>query len=76
MITRGEKQAIKMFLQDPKWQIVEHIAQERVEKIRGDSIVKDTEWETLRTALLNEGNVRGVKEFIQELYRLAQEANE
>ena len=72
MISKVEQKQIKALVQDPKWQTLENLVEELIEKIRDDSIVGDSEWETLRTALLNEGRIRGMRDLIQEAYRTAQ----
>lgn len=72
MITATERQQIKYILQSPQWQTIERVAHLLCDKISYDSVVMETEWDTLRTAILNEGKTRGIKELIQELYREAQ----
>ena len=72
MISKVEQKQIKALVQEPKWQTLENLVEELIEKIRDDSIVGDSEWETLRTALLNEGRIRGMRDLIQEAYRTAQ----
>ena len=72
MITKAEQEQIKAILQDPKWQTIEHLANEYCDKVSYDAVVGSSQWDTLRNALMNEGRVRGVKEFIKELYDLLQ----
>jgi len=67
-MTKGERDQIKLILQDSKWQTVERLANVLCDKISYDSVVRSSEWDTISTALTNEGQVRGIKRFIQELY--------
>ncbi len=68
MITTGEREQIKAILQSPQWQVIERMAEIYCDRVKYDSMIADSQWETLRRLLINEGKVRGVKEFIQELY--------
>ena len=72
MISKSEKQQLKALLQDSKWQTLENLAKELCDEIKERTIVGDTEWETLQNALLNEGQIRGIKNLLQEAYRQAQ----
>ena len=72
-LTTGERTQIRQILQSPGWQTAERLANILCDKIAYQSKVKDTEWETIRTALMEEGEVRGVKRFIQEMYNQAQQ---
>ena len=71
MINQNEKSQIKALLQSPQWKTVEQVANELCDKVAYDSKVRDTEWDTLKTTLIDEGQVRGIKRLIQELYNLA-----
>ena len=73
MITKTEQQQIKTILQDPKWATVENVATSICDRISYQSVVGDSEWETLSAALINEGKVRGIREFIQELFNQSQQ---
>mgnify|MGYP001567786782 FL=1 len=64
-----EKQQLKAILSDPRFQTVENLAQIVIADIRKDSCVKETEWETLKETLLQEGQQRGIIRFIQECYK-------
>ena len=70
-LTKGEQQHIKSLLTSPQWQVAESIANQFRDKIAYESVVRDTEWETIKTALLQEGRVQGIKMFTDELYRIA-----
>lgn len=72
MITEGQKQQIKAVLQSPQWPAVEELAKEIQEKIRSESPLQRTQWETLKATIFKEGRLMGISEFVQELYRQAQ----
>ena len=72
MITEGQKQQIKAVLQSPQWPAVEELAKEMQENIRSESSLRQTQWETLQTTIFKEGRLKGISEFLQELYKQAQ----
>ena len=71
-LTKGERQQIRQILQTPQWATVDRLANLLCDKISYSSKVKDTEWETLKTVLTEEGEVRGIKRLIQEMFNQAQ----
>lgn len=73
MISARDKSQLKRLFQSPEWRLVEQIASDLVAKWRSDSVVKDSEWDTLKTALINEGQTRGVKSLLQEILNQAQD---
>lgn len=72
MITELEKSQIRQIIGSPQWKTIENLANELCQKIREESIVQDTEWGTLKMALLNEGQRQGISRFFQELLRHVQ----
>ena len=73
MISSNERTMVKNLLTQPQWRLAEQIANEMCSKLKEDSIVRNTEWDTIQAALLNEGQIRGIRNFIQELYQQAQQ---
>lgn len=65
---KKEKSLLRDLVSDPKWQIIMNIADEKCKRIQGTSNLKDSDAETLKSTYLNEGKVRGIREFIQEIY--------
>ena len=49
------------------WSAIEDFARQYCDKIQYDTIVRDSEWETIKAALIQEGQVQGIKKFLQEL---------
>ena len=74
MITKADKSQIKQLIQSPAWRVVEQIAQDFITRTRDAGVVRDTEWDTLKSALSQEGQVQGINGLIQELYKHAQDA--
>jgi len=72
MISNSEKSQIKILLQSPQWKVAERVAGELCDKISYNSKLRPTEWETLQTLLIQEGQVQGIKLFVKELYNEAQ----
>lgn len=72
MITNPEKSQIKSLLQSPAWGAVEQIANQLIAKIAAEPKIKDTEWDTLKATLIDEGQITGIKRIIQELYNTLQ----
>jgi hypothetical protein len=68
-----EKSQIKQLVQSYQWPVIERFAEELKKKIREDDCSRDTQWETLKTLLLKEGQVRGITRLIQELYKCHEE---
>lgn len=71
MISNPEKRQCRQIIQSPQWKVVEMIANEMCNKINSDSNIRDSEWETVKTTLINDGMVRGIRNFIQEIYNNA-----
>lgn len=72
MYTRLEKSQILNLLRSPQWVSIENIAQEVQKEIQDDAVSHETEWDTIKSALLKEGQISGIKRFIQRLYDIAQ----
>lgn len=72
MYTRLEKSQILNLLRSPQWVSIENIAQEVQKEIQDDAVSHETEWDTIKSALLKQGQVNGIKRFIQRLYDIAQ----
>ncbi len=71
MITEGEKITLKRFLFTQEWKVLEHLIFEMEKDINFRSKIADTEWETVKNTLLNEGEVRGIKRLMQNIIDLA-----
>lgn len=67
-INNKEKSLLIDLLGAPAWQVVMEAADELCTQIKSNSSVRETDSETLKTTYINEGKVRGIREFIQELY--------
>ena len=69
MITTGEKNQVRALITSPGWNVVESLRDECVKQIRSQSCLKDTEWETARTVVFNEGQIEGMNRLLQEILK-------
>lgn len=67
-LAKTERAQLRQLMQQPQWRAFEHLVEEFVAKIKDESIVQDSEWDTLKKALMNEGQARGIRNLIQETY--------
>lgn len=72
MLVKSEKVQLRQLLQTPQWSSLDHLYKDMIEKYKGEFGARDSEWETLRVTLLNEGKIRGLTEFMQEIYQQIQ----
>ncbi len=71
MITKTDKSVIKQFLQSPQWKVIQEVLEEYINRLKDQSNLRDTEWETAKAVAFEEGQIQGIKSLIQELYKLA-----
>ncbi len=71
MIGSNEKTQVRQLLSTPQWQTVESLANSLCVSIKQNSPIKNTVDETLIEVCLQEGQVKGIRLFIQELYKVA-----
>lgn len=74
MLTPQQLGSLKNLLQSPQWKIVEAVAEEFCNETKQASPLRNTEWDTIRELLRQEGKVEGVKNLLQKLYQYAGEA--
>lgn len=70
MIDKKEQSYLKDVVHSQAWGIIQRLATLYCDKIKRERIVKDTEWDTIKSALYQEGQIEGIKKFIAELYEL------
>lgn len=70
-MTKPEQHQIRQLLQTPQWQTAEKLAELIINKIRDESPVRETTDQTAVATLLQEGEIRGIRRLIQELYQQA-----
>jgi hypothetical protein len=68
-LAKTEKTQLKQLLQSPQWSALDHLHKDLIDKYKGEYGARDTEWETIRNTLVNEGKIRGLTELIQEIYK-------
>lgn len=64
-----ERQQLKALIGAPQWSAFEQLADRVCKKIQEEKVSHNTEWETLRALLVSEGQEKGIRRLLQELYR-------
>ena len=73
MLSKTEKSQIRAVTQSPQWITFQKFAEIVIQKIRSNSVIKETNDQTIQELFLQEGKVRGIQEFFQELINLNNE---
>lgn len=71
MRSQQERNQLQQLVGSPQWRTLELVAQELCARLESEPKVKDSEWETLTTTLVNEGKVRGIETLLQEVIKEA-----
>lgn len=71
MLTNSERSQVKVILQSPQWQVIERAMEMYIKNIKEQSCLRDDLWQTARQVAMNEGQVVGLRTFVQELYKEA-----
>ena len=66
-LNKTEKEQIRFLVESSQWQTLERLANLLCSKIRENSPLGDSEWETLKNVFMREGEVQGIKKFLQEI---------
>ena len=74
MITEQEKLVFKKLSLTLEWQLVEKLAKEMIEEIQQRPKMHDNEWDTLKSVIGDESEIKGARRLVQEVYKLAKEA--
>lgn len=67
-LAKTEKTQLRQLMQSPQWGALDHLIRDLIDKAKNGKQAGDTEWDTIRNTLVNEGRERGLTELIQELY--------
>lgn len=71
MLTEAEKSQIRQILGSPQWQMIVRFVELLKIKVKEQPVIGDTEWDTIKNLLINEGRVQGLSEFVQEFFNNA-----
>lgn len=63
-----EESFIRQLVRSQNWSTIENLGRELVEKIKNENVITDTEWETLKNAIMKEGRIEGIKLILSELF--------
>ena len=69
MLSPQQKSALKNLVNSPQWQIVTYIAEEYIKRVNERSTLQGSDWETLKATCLKEGEVQGIRQFVQEIFQ-------
>lgn len=69
-----EKVILKKLSLTKEWEMLKKLSDELILEVRQRSYLKDTEWETLKSVIGNESEIRGLTSLIQRVHILAREA--
>lgn len=72
MLTKNEKDQLRRLIESPHWAAVELLANKLCDKLKDDNVVREDQWSTLKELLTREGQVRGIRLLLQEIYANAQ----
>jgi hypothetical protein len=67
MISPQERSQLKVFVNSPAWPVVQRLADELVVRLEETRQNWDTEWAMVQATLKKEGQVEGVRRFLQEI---------
>jgi hypothetical protein len=67
-LSENQKSALRGLLQSPQWRIVLSLADEYIKRVAERPGLLDTEWESIKQMCLKEGEVQGIRNFLQEVF--------
>ena len=67
MLNPNEKSALRVIQSTPQWSVVLRLKDELIKKINSNSLVGDSEWDTLKAVLERDGKIKGIEQFFQEV---------
>jgi len=71
-LTDIEKSQLKHLITSREWLLLERMQEYYLNEKKKTSYIADSEWETIKRTLETEGRIQGVKEFLEEIMKLAQ----
>lgn len=67
-LSKPEKSQLKQLIQTPQFAALDHLIKEMIEKYQDEIGARETEWDTIKITLMNEGRIRGLTELMKEIY--------
>lgn len=62
------KQLLQSLVNSKQWEAVKSMAEETIVSIKSDEILKDTSEETFKAVALQEGQIRGIKRLLDNIF--------
>lgn len=72
MLSLQEKSMIRALITDARWPVIEKLAELVNQKIEQEPVLKDSQWNTIKSVIIKEGKKQGVKRFLDELLNQAE----
>lgn len=73
-MTEQEKITLKKLSLTQEWQVVVRLVETMVDEIQKRPKLQNNEWDSIKSLVGDESEMRGVRRVIQEVYKLAREA--
>jgi hypothetical protein len=73
-MTEQEKIILKKLSLTKEWQVVTKLVEDILEEIQHRTKMQDNEWDTIKSVVGDESEMRGVRRVIQEVHKAAKEA--
>lgn len=73
-MTDQDKQTLRSLLFTPHWKVLEQLADEMCREINGRTKVGETEFETVKKAINDEGEQRGIRSVLQRIFDLGNQS--
>lgn len=72
MLNKKEKDLLRGLIDSETWFLLKRLADEYCLSLKGSSVVKETQWDTIREVLLQDGRASGVKTLMQQIFNQAE----
>jgi len=72
MLSESEKSQLRDLIQSGRWNLITMLAEDFCKRLRDNPTIGTSEWELVRETLRREGQIEGVKAFLQELFNSLQ----
>jgi len=72
-MTQKTKQLLQSLVNSPQWEAIKSVAEETIINIRNENMLKDTAGETFKEVALQEGQIRGIKRLLDNIFLTIQQ---
>ncbi len=68
-MTPEEKSYLTAFVTSPAWPVVKRLAEDLKMNVQSERSIRDTEWETITTAIGKDKKQEGINYLLEEIYK-------